>query len=145
LLILHLTGLTVMAGTTAADYFAFKEFARLFHSDREKSHNLLGLMERLSFLLGVGAALLIVSGVGMLTITRGVFLQQVWFHLKLSLILALILNGFLLGGRQVKKLKKWIDSDAVRSRKAIRKLNVFYLGQMGLFFMIIFLSVFKFN
>ncbi|HEY4207318.1 MAG TPA: hypothetical protein VGM31_10925 [Puia sp.] len=145
LLVLHLTGLTVMAGTTVVEYFSFKEFAKLFNTDRERSRSIIGLMKKLSLLLGIGAALLIVSGVGLLIITNGVFVQQRWFQIKLLLVLALILNGFMVGGRQEAKLHKSIDTDDMQSAKAIRKLKIFYSVQMGIFFTIIFLSVFKFN
>lgn len=145
LLILHLTGLALMAGTTVVEYVTFREFARLFHSERERSHYLPGLMKKLSVLLGIGAALLIGSGIGLFLTTSGVFAHQVWFQVKLLIVLALILNGFMVGSRQEVKLKKSIDTDAVQSLTAIRKLKLFYLVQTGLFFTIIILSVFKFN
>ena len=145
LLVLHLTGLALMAGTTVVEYIAFKTFAKLFDTERERSRSLLFLMKKLSVLLGIGAALLIISGSGLLIITSGVFVHQVWFEIKLLLVLALILNGFLVGGRQEVKLKNSMDTDAMQSKKAIRKIKMFYLVQMSLFFTIIFLSVFKFS
>jgi len=143
LLILHLTGLTLMAGTTAAEYVTFKEIAKLFSTEKERARSLIGLMKKVSLLLGIGAALLITSGAGLLLLTNGVFVHQAWFQIKLSLVLALILNGFTVGTRNEIKLRKSIDADAVQGITAIRKLKRFYLVQCGLFFTIIILSVFK--
>jgi len=145
LLVLHLIGLALMVGTTVVEYITFKTFAKLFDTERERSCSLLYLMKKLSVLLGIGAALLIISGSGLLIITGGVFAHQVWFQIKLLLVLALILNGFMVGSRQEAKLKNSMDIDVMQSMNAIRNLKIFYLVQMGLFFTIIFLSVFKFS
>lgn len=145
LLVLHLTGLALMAGTTAVEYMTFRILTRSFTTERERSHGLLGLMKKLGILLGTGAALLILSGAGLLLITHGAFFRQTWFDIKLLVVLALILNGFMFGTRQEVKLKKSMDVDGVQSITAIRNLKLFYLVQMGLFFTIILLSVFKFN
>ena len=145
LLILHLTGLALMAGTTVAEYVTFKTFARLFITEKEQSRSVLDLIKKLSVLLATGAALLIVSGTGLLIITQGVFLKQIWFQIKSGLIITLVLNGFLTGARQELKLRNNIDTDVVKSMEAIRKLKIFHLVQISLLFTIIFLSVFKFS
>ena len=148
-LIMHLTGLTLMAGTTVAEYITFNTFSKLFGKERERSLSLLELMKKLSGLLGLGAALLILSGIGLFIVTNGVFIHQFWFRIKLLLIFILILNGFLVGGRQESKLKKGINENGIHSNeqinKAMRNLRIFYRVQMGIFFVIIVLAVFKFN
>ena len=101
-------------------------------------------MDKFSALLGIGAALLIISGTGMMIITHGAFAHQIWFKIKLALILTLILNGFLVGGRQKSKLKKSLDIGE-HTTTAIGNIKLFFLAQMGLFLTIILLSIFKFN
>ena len=149
LLILHLTGLTLMVGTTVTDYIVFRVFLKSLDKDKERSLNLLDLRKKLSILLGIGAALLILSGTGLFIITDGLFIHQIWFKIKLFLVLALILNGFLVGTRQELKLKNIIsENESKRSKqtnKAIFNLKIFYMMQMSIFFVVIFLSVFKFN
>ncbi len=148
-LIMHLMGLTLMAGTTVAEYITFNTFSKLLGKERERSFSLLDLMKKLSGLLGLGAALLILSGIGLFIITRDVFIHQLWFRIKLALILILILNGFLVGSRQGSRLKNSINENGVHANeqatKAIRNLRIFYRVQMGIFFVIIVLAVFKFN
>jgi len=143
-LIAHLTGLALMAGTTFADTVTFNAFSKSFRKDGTPALNLLALMDKFSALLGIGAALLIISGTGMLIITHGAFAHQIWFKIKLALILALILNGFVIGGRQKSKLKKQLDA-CEQAETEIRNIKLFYLSQMGLFLTIILLSIFKFS
>ncbi len=143
-LIAHLTGLTLMAGTTVADTVTFNAFSKSLQKEGTPGLNLLALMDKFSALLGIGAALLIISGTGMMIITHGAFAHQIWFKIKLVLILALILNGFVVGGRQKSKLKKYLDAGE-QAQAAIRNIKLFYLSQMGLFLTIILLSIFKFN
>lgn len=149
LLILHLTGLALMAGTTVTDYIVFRAFLKPFGKEKERSLNLLDLKKNLSILLAIGAALLILSGTGLFIITDGLFIHQMWFKIKLFLVLALILNGFLVGTRQELKLKNSISKSesnhGKQTNKAIFNLKIFYIMQMSIFFVIIFLSVFKFN
>jgi uncharacterized membrane protein len=143
-LIIHLIGLALMAGTTVADTVTFNTFSKSFQKEGMPSLTLLALMEKFSALLGIGAALLIISGTGMMIITHGAFAHQIWFKIKLAVILTLILNGFLVGGRQKSKLKKSMDSGDYACN-AISNIKLFFLAQMGLFLTIISLSIFKFN
>lgn len=143
-LITHLTGLALMAGTTVADTVTFNTFSKSFRNDRTPSATLLALMDKFSVLLGIGAALLIISGTGMMIITHGAFAHQIWFKIKLALILTLILNGFLVGGRQKSYLKRCLDTGK-EAQRAIGNIKLFYLAQMGLFLTIILLSIFKFS
>ena len=143
-LIAHLTGLALMAGTTVADTVTFNTFSKGFQRDGTPSLTLLALMDKFSALLGIGAALLIISGTGMMIITHGAFAHQIWFKIKLALILILILNGFLFGGRQKLKLKKNLDTGD-QAESAMRNIQLFFLVQLAIFLTIILLSIFKFN
>jgi hypothetical protein len=149
LLILHITGLTLMAGTTVAEFITFNTFSKMVDKERDRSLTLLELMKKLSGLLGLGAALLILSGMGLFIITNGAFISQLWFKIKLALIVILILNGFLVGNRQGAKLKNSINQTGTyfneQLNKAMLNLWIFYAVQIGLFFVIIILAVFKFN
>lgn len=148
-LILHLTGLTLMAGTTVADYITFKTFSHRMEAEKEAPIQLLELMAKLSVLLAIGAALLITSGIGLMFCTAGVFAHMIWFKIKMMLLLVLILNGFLVKGRQESTLKKNINGNTLslseQVKGAILRLKIFYVVQMAVFFVIIILAVFKFN
>ena len=148
-LVLHLTGLILMAGTTFVDYITFKTFWKQFGLDREKSLGLLEATAKFSRLIGIGAALLIITGFSMMAITKGVFGEQLWFRIKFALVILLVLNGLLVGRRLGVKLRKTIAEGAVNATlqtESFRtRLNWFHVIQLVLFLAIIFLSVFKFN
>jgi hypothetical protein len=149
LLVLHLTGLIIMAGTTFVDFTIFKTFWKQFDMDREKSQGILQATAKSSRWIGIGAALLVFTGIGMMAITHGVFGEQVWFRIKFGLVIILILNGILMGRRQGTKLRKVMADEVVNisiQAEGIKaKLNLFFFTQLALFLIVIFLSVFKFN
>jgi uncharacterized membrane protein len=148
-LTLHLAALTVMAGTTLIDYVAYQTFWRLFDQKKEISTDLLQLMNRLPRISGIGAAVLIITGLGMMIITHGVYGEQLWFRIKFGLVVILILNALLTGRRQGIKLRNLLNEDIADVTGQIGKiriiLNRFHLAQLVIFLIIIFLSVFKFN
>ena len=149
LLIMHLSGLTLLAGTTVADYVTFRTFSSQFKTQGKPSDSLLNLMSRLAIVLAIGGSLLLVSGVGLMAVTHGVFMYQLWFKIKLALILVLVLNGFLVGNRQLEKLKKGVKQSTAPTDQMVKdasfRLNIFYLLQLAIFLFVIILAVFKIN
>jgi len=149
LLIMHLSGLILMVGTTVASFVTFRAFINRFNLKSETSTGLLQLLSNLDPIKGIGGILLIISGIGLTFITGWVFLHMLWLQLKLSLILLLPLNEMLIGKKQLKKLKTVFfennpDSAAV-IKMTIPKIALFYTIQLSLFLAIIVLAVLKFN
>ncbi|HZX57817.1 MAG TPA: hypothetical protein VFE54_03795 [Mucilaginibacter sp.] len=147
-LMLHLVALVVFAGTTLVDYLAHLSLFKSFDpADRPEA--LLNVMSKLPRGAGIGAAVLILSGFGMMALTHGVFGEQLWFRIKFGIVIVLIFNSLAIGRRQSNKLRRILalsgsmltaEVSLIKSR-----LNSFYLIQLLLFVLIIFLSVFKFN
>jgi uncharacterized membrane protein len=148
-LTLHLTALTVMAGTTLIDYIAYQTFWKLFDQKNEVPVDLLQLMNKLPRFLGIGAAVIITTGIGMMVLTHGVYGEQLWFRIKFALVVLIILNGLLVGRGQGMKLRKLLNEDIADVTGEIGRvrvtLNRFHIMQLTMFLSIIFLSVFKFN
>jgi hypothetical protein len=149
LLIMHLSGLTLMAGTTVAAFVTFRAFTKRFTIKSESSSGLLQLLSNLDAIKGTGGILLILSGIGLTYITGWVFVHMLWLQLKLSLALLLPLNEILIGNRQLKKLKTAFLENTAASADVIKmtvpKIAVFYTIQLLLFLGIVVLAVFKFN
>jgi uncharacterized membrane protein SirB2 len=147
-LVLHLTALLLFAGMTLGDYLAYTSFWKSFGGN-ERPEALLNFMAKIPRLAGIGAALLILSGIGMMALTRGVYGEQFWFQIKFGLVILVILNSLLIGRRQGNKLQRILATgglvltDEVSRIKS--RLNRFHLLQLLFFLIIIFLSVFKFN
>lgn len=148
-LILHLTGLTLMAGTTVVDFIIFNNFYQKFETEKDKALAYLEIMPKLSILTIAGGILLIFSGTALFSVTQGVFAEQFWFRLKGCLILLIILNGIFWGGKQGTILKNIIKENGQdlyhKVNSVALKLRLFYVIQATLFFLIIILAIFKFN
>jgi len=147
LLTLHLSGLVLMAGTTVIDYVTFKTFLKLTDEGDNRFLGLLPLMARYGTFVRAGAALLVLSGIGMLILSKGFWWQQCWFKIKMGLVALLILNGILIGNKQGSKLRKIIADNGPdfinQVKHAKSTLNNFYLIQLMIFFAIILISIVK--
>jgi uncharacterized membrane protein len=147
-LALHLTGLVLMAGTIVVDSMIYRAFWQQYNTDRERSVNLLAVSGKFGRVTGIGAALIILTGIGMMAVTHGVFGEQLWFRIKFGLVILLIVIN-LIARRRGLKLRKsiaLIDSGPaaiVTDAKAF--LGRYFIATFTIFFLIILLSVFKFN
>ncbi|WP_460983819.1 DUF2214 family protein [Spirosoma fluminis] len=149
LLVMHLSGLVLMAGTTVTELVVFRTFINLLKTNGKASVGLLRLMSGLGTILLAGGVLLVLSGTGLMIITEGVFLHQLWLQIKLGLILLLPLNGLLVGSPQMKTLTNNLSAEGVVLSSpitpAVTKLNRFHTVQTLVFLAIIILAVCKFD
>jgi hypothetical protein len=147
-LVLHLTALVLMAGTTLVDYLAYSSLWKSFEQE-ERPIALLNMMTKLPRVAGVGAALLILTGIGMMALTHGVFGEQLWFRIKFGLVILVILNSLFVGRREGVKLRRMLNAGIPLITGEVNRIRIaltrFHLSQLLLFLFIIFLSVFKFN
>jgi uncharacterized membrane protein SirB2 len=145
LLVIHLTGLTLMAGTDAVSFVAFKRLSNSLHEDQTAVKFYVKKLLGLSSLLPLGGILMISSGVGLLIITHTY--GQLWFQLKMGVVVALISNGFLFGARQELKIKQIISVPDgqihLQLRQPLANLRVFYAIQLTLYGLAVILAVTK--
>lgn len=149
LLIIHLLGFTLMAGTTLVEFVNYKFFWKAINQPNQQATGILAAMEKSSKLIGLGAMLQILSGIGMVTLTHGAFAAQLWFKIKMLLVLLLIVNGILNGNKISAKIRNAVDLQeaglSVQLNTLKDKLNTFYIFQMIIFLCIVILSAYKFN
>jgi len=145
LLVIHLTGLTLMAGTDAVNFVAFKKLSNALHEDQTTVKFYVKKLLSLSSLLPLGGILLISSGVGLLVITHTY--GQLWFQLKMGVVMALISNGFLFGARQEKEIKQILNAPDsqihLQLRQPLANLRIFYAIQLTLYGLAVILAVIK--
>ncbi|MEP6684560.1 MAG: hypothetical protein ABJA35_14920, partial [Parafilimonas sp.] len=99
-------------------------------------------------LTGIGGVLTILSGFLMVAALHGAFVSQLWFQVKMVLVLIIILNASFFARTQNKKLEKLLSSNdhAIHNFNSIKsKLNVYYVIQFIFLITIFVLSVFRFN
>jgi len=148
LLAVHLSALVVMAGTTVIDYITFKTFEeKAGHAGDPRG--LLPLMSKYGAIVRAGGAVLLISGIAMLALMNGVWAYQLWFKIKILLVVLLILNGAVIGNKNGTAFRKlageYAPDFADRSAEVRTTLNRFYLAQLSLFFAIIVVSTVKFD
>ncbi|HTI93119.1 MAG TPA: hypothetical protein VL727_21115 [Puia sp.] len=144
LLTLHIIGIIVMAGTTVVDYMTFKIFCRLADQRDDRSVGLLSVMSKFGILVRAGAGTIILTSIGLLVLSKDI-LRQPWFRLKLMLVTGLFLHGMLVGNPHGMKFRSLVAENKghllqeIASERA--SLDRFYIIQLVLFLVIIFLSV----
>ncbi|HWB94702.1 MAG TPA: hypothetical protein VG605_22760 [Puia sp.] len=145
LLVIHLTGLTLMAGTDAVNFVAFKRLSNSLNEDETAVKYYFKKLFGLSSLLPLGGILLITSGIGLLVITHTY--GQLWFQLKMGVVVALISNGFLFGARQEQKIKQMLGTPDgqlyLQLRQPLANLRIFYAIQLTLYLLAVILAVTK--
>jgi uncharacterized membrane protein len=146
-LTLHILGFVILAGIMLADFVAFRQFWKLVNEDWQKAKWLRKIVSSFSPLIAIGGVLVISSGITLLILIP--VDTQLWFRLKMILIILFILNMFFIGPRQGKKLDKHIASgqllslnDEISSIK--KQLNFFYISQLLIMLTIFILSSFRF-
>ncbi len=148
LLTLHLTGFAMMAGTTVIEFINYQSFWRMVQQQQQAA-GVLSIMAKTSKLVGLGAALLILSGAGMIAMTHGLMAAQLWFKIKMVLVVLLILNGILFGNRISAKIRRNVESHEPAQTAQLQllkgKLEMFYWLQVAILVAIIFLAAYKFN
>jgi len=150
-LVAHIVGITIMAGTTFIDFITFKQFWKIFSDDKAKSLVIEDILYKLQRFMGIGMLVIIISGVLMMVYLHQVWGQQIWFRVKMGILVFIIINGLVIRRRMGSGLKKLLTEGSSDSRFNAklsglrRNITTVHLFQM-LFFTIIFvLSVFKFN
>jgi hypothetical protein len=149
-LLLHIIGLTTLAGSTLSGYVLQRQF-RKEYKDRQKRLVLMKVVITLSRLAGIGLGLQIVSGAMMLAATHGGFGQQLWFKIKMMVMVVVIVCIVILNTGMRKRLDKLVvytTTDGREDReieKIAGRMHYIQIILLGLFIMIFVLSVFRFN
>lgn len=141
-----------MAGGILADFVCMRQFWKLALNDWTRAGSYRQVTSKLRVVVGLGGLLLLVGGMTMIVLVEraGPVKPQLWFQIKMILVLQLILNVIFLGARQAGKLSKLLklslNEPPIGKLKRIRsRLNFFYVFQLLLILAIFVLSAFRFN
>ncbi|MCF6406838.1 hypothetical protein L3C95_28325 [Chitinophaga filiformis] len=144
-LLVHITGLTLAAGTTFISYLMNRRFWKFYVTDKAKALTVMELGARLPMIIGIGMGLLLLSGFSLMYLTKGVFAEQLWFRIKIVLVLIGIGAGFV-GKSLGNRMNAMVAADSGAGVGSLKqKMMLFYLAQLLLLFSIFVLGVFKFN
>jgi hypothetical protein len=150
ILVVHVVGIVLMAGTAVIDLFTFQYFWKRYSEDKKQALVVENIGFRLQRFMGVGMLLILLSGIGMMAYLHQVWGQQLWFRIKMVVLVVIIINGLGLRRTMGAKLRRILDTDPTTdvalslSQVKVRMMIVQYL-QLLLFIVIFTLSVFKFS
>jgi hypothetical protein len=150
-LVVHVTGITLMAGATFIDFATFRQFWKIYPVDKTKGFVIGDILYRLQRFMGIGMGLILLSGITMMAYMHQVWGEQTWFRIKMIFLLLIIINGLGIRRRLGNKLKKYMAEETA-GQSALPKLSalksnitVVHFLQIVFFLTIFTLSVFKFN
>jgi len=148
LLVLHIVGFTIMAGTIIADFSIQRRLNKYLISEKSKSVTILESTAGFPVLISIGVLLLLSTGIGMVVIFKGLVFNMLWFRIKMILVLLVLVNGAIILRRNAVKLKDLLVRNSAESNGAILALRsrmaIFHGTQLILFVAIFVLSVFRF-
>ncbi len=137
MLAIHISALVVMAGTTIIDYVTFKTFWERVGLEGSEARGLLPIMSRYGSIVRASGAFLLISGIAMLALVDGAWWHQLWFKVKMALVILLILNGAVIGNKNgvaFRELAREYSPNFIdESAEVSASLNRFYLIQLSLF------------
>ncbi len=145
-LVFHITGIALLAGSTVTDFLSVNRFWKKYSSNKDAS--LAAGPQRFSPVTRIGGALLILSGIAMMTIMHGAYGQQIWMRIKIVLVVLIIINVLVMGRRTESKLNRLLSAGGAADsemQKVKSQMTFFFVSQLIFFLVIFTLSVFKFN
>ena len=148
-LVFHLAALAVMAGATLINYIGFRTLWKLAPLQGEQAVGVLLFLSKFGRFIGIGAAVLVTSGLGMMVLTKGVYGEQLWFRIKFAIVVLIVANIIVFRRRIALKLQRLVENDRAALSGDLSDYEAhtrnFHVLQLLLFLAIIILSVFKFN
>ncbi|HTF17605.1 MAG TPA: hypothetical protein VK658_06005 [Chryseolinea sp.] len=148
-IVLHIVGISLLTGATVFDFLGFRKFWRLIPTDRSGSIIVLESNTVCQRLMGIGMALIIVSGIVMMYYMHRVWGTQIWFRIKFALLLVVIINGLgirrMLGSKLTKRIQLTTHSITLELSTLKQNMMLVHILQFVLLLLIFILSVFKFN
>lgn len=147
-LVLHIVGFTLMAGIIIADFVIQQRMKKYLIAEKQRAVIMLETAAGFPLLIGVGAFLLVSTGIGMVIIFKGLVFNMLWFRIKIILVILAMLNGSIILKRSAIKLKVLLHENSVHNDGAILSLKgrmaFFHSIEILLLLIIFALSIFKF-
>lgn len=151
-LVFHITGITLMIGIFLAEFVTSRQIWNFISADKDKARFLLKATSPFPLLQGLGGLLIILGGILMMMTWHGTIMGQLWFQIKMGLLVLLILNAVGMARPARRMLRKLLKSaineteiDQTNIGDIKKRLKLFYISQLLLFWLIIILAIFKFN
>lgn len=146
-LTIHLVGFVLFVGTVIVDFMVVRLFWKQYDQDPAKAKAISQVISQILIVNRIGALLVILAGISLMTMVHGVYGEQLWMRIKIVLVVIAALNGIIVRRRQSIKLQTGLEDQHAKTSllKIKSNLNLFHSIQLTICFAIILLSVFKFT
>lgn len=148
LLTLHVIGFTMMVGMIVADFAIFRKLNKFLPADKPRAITMLDTAAIFPPVIGIGAFLVLTTGIGMTVLFKGIVFQMLWFKVKMVLVLIVGTFGSVIPRRNNNRLRLLLAENATSNNRTIEllwsRMGYFYFFQLSLFGIIFLLSIFKF-
>lgn len=92
-LVIHIVGITIMAGSIFLGFFTFRVFRAAFLANDGRQFTMAGYLNSLQKFLRIGMLVMLASGVAMMIELHQVWGVRLWFRVKMTVLLLIIVNG----------------------------------------------------
>lgn len=147
-LVLHISGISLMVGLTIANFAAYRQLWKPLSEEKEKFSFLIKIIALLSRLQLLGGIFIILGGTLMMIAFHGLIMHQLWFKVKLLLLVLLIMNAALNARPAGIQLRRFIAAEQPAQEELTKTMQLFkrfHILQLLIFLGIFILSVFRFN
>jgi hypothetical protein len=149
-LVLHITGVVLLAGGVLGSYVTLKQLWKYLPGDDRQATAVFKTSQAYNIFFALGGVLILISGFMLLRAFQFTVTHQFWFEVKMALIVFLILNGRIFGGRVIRKLQGLLTApggvtDMLQVGTLRRRLAIFHTLQLLTLLLIFILAVYKFQ
>jgi len=151
LLVVHFLGLILIAGATVGAWVADGAVFKRLPGDRAGAAALAATLRAYGVAAQLGAAVLLLSGLGLLAVGKWAYWGALWLTIKLGLFVALGMFGGIVGGSSGRKLGALLAAAAAPGgsldEAAVAKLRAtrmsFHYVETVMFVAVVALAIFK--
>lgn len=149
-LFIHILGITLIAGGSLGGLVLERQIWKSLPDSPEKVRVLGPLMPKYPVIIQAGTLLMLVSGLIMLGALGWGLAGQVWFIVKMLLVVALVLNGVWVakpnGARLRALIPRLMQGEPVNAEiaRVRRNMTIFHITEMTMLVVVYLLAVFRF-
>lgn len=149
-LVLHITGVVLLAGGLLGSYVSLKQLWKYLPGDDRQATAVFKASQAYNIFFALGGVLILISGFMLLRVFQFTVTHQFWFEVKMALVVFLVLNGRIFGGRVIRKLRSLLTApagvtDMLQVGTLRRRLAIFHTLQLLTLLLIFILAVYKFQ
>lgn len=149
-LVLHVTGVALLTAGLLGSYVTLKQLWKYYPEDERQAAAVFKTSQAYNIFFGIGGALILISGFLLLRAFQFTATKQLWFEVKMGLVIFLVLNARIFGAPVVKKLQGLLSrqneaADVLQLGMLRRRLGIFHALQMVALLVIFVLAVYKFQ